>query len=211
MSMIDDLLRDVRQGFIYTPDEAQFEKRDDWRSHADEIDRPWRGDCDDAALTCAEVAVRRGIDPARVRVALCLTEVGQRATIPPPADHMVCLIDDEGGTWALDNRQRRVEPWDRLGYRWHSTMRLSERGTWREMADYVRPVEIALPVPPVPPVPAVPAVHPFIVPAGTVPSVVVPPMKALTATELRLARVDARLAERSQDLWQVHISKPQGD
>ena len=157
MDTIDRLFHDLRLYFVYRPDEEQFQKRDDWRSHAGKIDTPWYNDCDGFALTAADEAIARGIDPARVRVALCLTEVGQRCASPPPFDHMVCLIDGEadGPTLALDCRQRAVVTWDRLGYEWHSSMRLSERGTWRSMGlgDPVSaPVEIARPVAPVPPV-----------------------------------------------------------
>ena len=186
MNEIDALFRDVRQYFVYRPDLEGFNKPDDWRSQAAHIGSPYYGDCDDLAMTAADLAVQRGIDPARVRVALCLTEVGQWCAEPPPYDHMVCLIDDEGDgyTMALDNRQRRVERWDRLGYRWHSAMRLSERGVWRDMTGQP-PVEIAQPVAPVAPVPPV------------------APMVAATANELRLARVDARLAERGDLLSTV--------
>ena len=153
MDEIDRLFHDLRLYFVYRPDDEQFQKRDDWRSHAGKIDTPWYNDCDGFALTAADEAIARGIDPARVRVALCLTEVGQRCAEPPPYDHMVCLIDDDGDgyTMALDCRQRRVERWDRLGYRWHSSMRLSERGMWRSMLT-TQPIEIARPVAPVPPV-----------------------------------------------------------
>ena len=179
MDAIDELFRDVRQYFVYRPDLEGFNKPDHWRSQAAHIGSPYYGDCDDLAMTAADLAVQRGIDPARIRVALCLTEVGQRLTIPPPYDHMVCLIDETwtgSATVALDCRQRAVMTWDRLGYRWHSSMRLSERGTWRDMRvgdPAVAPVEIAQPVAPVAPVPIAPV---------------------LSKNEARLAKVDAILA-----------------
>lgn len=159
MTTAADIFADVRRRFTWVADEEQFEKGDDWRSYADEVERgePVRDDCDAFAVTCAELAVRYGIDPARVRVALCLTEVGQRQAVPPAYDHMVCLIDDagDGYTLVLDCRQRAPVAWDRLGYRWCSSMRLSERGVWRWMAvgdAITAPVEIARPAAPVAPV-----------------------------------------------------------
>lgn len=155
MDVIEQVFADARRNFIYTPDDDQF-GREDWRSHADEIDKPWRDDCDGFAMTCADLAVEIGIPKERVRVALCSTEVGRRLKPSPLADHAVCLIDTENGTFALDNRQRRVEPWDRLGYVFVKSRRLSApRGPdgqliWRDMTG-TAPVEIARPVAPVAP------------------------------------------------------------
>ena len=128
---IQDIYADVRKNFIYTPDVEQFKLLEDWRSHANEIAQPWRDDCDGFALTCAEVAVLRGIEPIRVSVVLCLTEVGQRKRFVLPYDHMVCLISGPVGNLILDNRQRRAEQMDNVSYKWHQAMNLAERGVWR--------------------------------------------------------------------------------
>ena len=183
MSLIDDIFRDVQRRFIWTPDLVRFGKDEDWRSYAEEVKRGEvvEDDCDAHALTCADLAVERGISKARVRIARCLTEEGRRAPTTPEFDHLVCLIDDDGDgfTMVLDCRQRTALPWHRVPYRWHSFRRLSDgRGLdgkliWRAMADDPAPVEIAAAVAPV------------------------APMKAMTATELRLARVDAMLAGRT--------------
>ena len=185
MNLIDGIFRDVQRRFIWTPDLVKFGKEEDWRSYAEEVKRGEvvEDDCDAHAITCADLAVERGVAKKRVRVAKCLTEEGRRVAVPPEFDHLVCLIDDDGDgfTMVLDCRQRSALPWNRVPYLWHSFRRLSDprgpdgRLIWHPMRvgdPAVAPVEIAQPVAPVP----------------------IAPVPALSKNEARLAKVDAILA-----------------
>ena len=116
-------LEAVRENFIYTPDREQFQLRDHWTSHADEIGKPWKDDCDGFAITCAELLLKAGYAKDRVSLILCKTETG--------GGHLVCGVIDNGDTFILDNRQRRVWSWSLIKYTWVSQMKLSEPGTWR--------------------------------------------------------------------------------
>jgi len=116
--------RQVWKLFTYVSDKEQFSDHFDyWKSFADEAEagKPFKGDCDDFCLTCAELLLRRGVQPELIRIVLVLTET--------KVGHLVCVCDD----WVLDNRYDYVWPWGKLPYNWLKSMRLSERGTWREV------------------------------------------------------------------------------
>ena len=119
MQTVEQIFDQVRENFIYTPDQEQFQVRDDWRHHAGELDNPWRDDCDGFAVTCVEVAAREGYAPDRIMLALCWTETDSY--------HAVAIIDG----MVLDNRQRSVWPYTALNYRWDKARTLN--GEWRNM------------------------------------------------------------------------------
>lgn len=113
--------------FIWLSDRDNFGQDDKWVNLLPELDkgRTIYGDCDDFAMTAARLLLRAGFRPDQIRLCLCWVETGDY--------HMVCAVDLEAGSFVIDNRQRRIMPWHRLPYRWHLSMRVSERGTWRKI------------------------------------------------------------------------------
>ena len=116
------VFKQVRRLFIWTCDQENFGVPEHWSSFADDVEqgKVFRGDCDNFALTCAELLHRRGINPSLIRIALCYVETGEY--------HAVCIADG----WCLDNRQRAVWHWSKLPYRWDRSMRMDEVGVWRK-------------------------------------------------------------------------------
>jgi predicted transglutaminase-like cysteine proteinase len=115
---------DVLTHFVYVPDHVIHpDFFDHWESHADEVeaDKVFRGDCDNAALTNAELSIRRGANPAIVKLIYCKAETGE--------GHLVAGLEH----WILDNRQRGPIYWEDLPYRWISSMRMDEPGIWRKL------------------------------------------------------------------------------
>ena len=130
-----DLLRTVhalvQRHFVWAPDRETYGKPDHWEGFAAAVRRGdlARGDCEDFAITCAELLRDdHGVDPAALRLVYCIT---------PRAGHMILCVDGvetqagETVTVALDNRQRAPVEWRGLGYRMVSGMRLSEPGEWQ--------------------------------------------------------------------------------
>lgn len=117
----------IRQ-FVWVPDQATYGRWEDWRSHLDKYitGETIHDDCDGFALTAALALLREHVPESAVRLIMCRTETGQ--------GHLVCGCDDGGDTLILDNRQRGAWSWRSLGYQWLSGMRMSERGTWRDLA-----------------------------------------------------------------------------
>ena len=111
--------------FSYAADKETFGYTDYWSSFATHVEagQPFTGDCDNFAMTCAELAVRNGYAPSKVLLALCWTE--------EDVYHAVCIV----GNRLLDNRYSRPFDWRRAPYRWDRAMRLSEPGVWRDMSD----------------------------------------------------------------------------
>lgn len=106
--------------FRWAPDQTTFGEPEHWLSFADKVElgQSFVGDCDNFALTCAELLIRRGVDPSLVRLAVCWTETEEY--------HAVCVADG----LCVDNRLRRVIPYDKLPYRWHKSMRMDRIGVW---------------------------------------------------------------------------------
>jgi len=118
----------VRDGFEYTSDMGQFQAREDWRDHLDEVNdgNGWKDDCDGFALTCALKLSDAGVSDEAIRIIYCKVETG--------GGHLVCGADLEDDTLILDNRQRYVVSAGELPrYEFISGMRLSEPGVWREI------------------------------------------------------------------------------
>jgi predicted transglutaminase-like cysteine proteinase len=119
--IIRDTFREVHNHFVWAPDMEVFGEPEHWSSLADNVERGevFKGDCDNFAMTCAELLLRRGIEPVNIRLALCWTETAEY--------HAVCIAHGE----LLDNRQRRLRHWASVPYRWHRSMRLDKPGEWR--------------------------------------------------------------------------------
>ncbi len=126
--MISETFKQVKSLFIWQCDTITFGVPEHWKSFADEVEqgKVFRGDCDNFALTCAELLVRKGMDPAMVRLSFC--------QVPPEGwGHLVCVAKDhKGKDMVLDNRQRGVWHWTQIRYNWISSMRLDEPGVWRD-------------------------------------------------------------------------------
>ncbi len=151
-----DVFRQVKRKFIWMSDQENYGIPEHWKSYADEVQggQVFQGDCDNFALTCAELLLRNRVDTrigaetewrpgnnnlsevccgilnrynvisSGVRLAFCFTEAGE--------GHLVCVAKDrKGKDMVLDNRQRGVWHWTQIRYNWISSMRLDEPGVWR--------------------------------------------------------------------------------
>ena len=85
LSDAERVKRQMDKGFRYASDKKTSGKFEYWRSAADEVIGTWEGDCDDYALTAAELLIERGVDPSAVSIAYCKVETGE--------GHLVCLVD----------------------------------------------------------------------------------------------------------------------
>lgn len=108
---------------IWQADQKTFKVPEFWSSLADEVElgEIFYGDCDNFALTSVDLCLRQGIDPSKLWIATCWTE------LPTREYHAVGGV----GNIVLDNRQRRLLQVNDLGYKWHRAMRLDEKGVWR--------------------------------------------------------------------------------
>lgn len=68
------------------------------------------GDCDSYATAKMEELLERGWPRESLRLATCYVETG--------GYHAVLLVDLEGQTWVLDNRQSYPAEFQLLPYRW---------------------------------------------------------------------------------------------
>lgn len=123
LPLIKAVFRQVHQHFVWTSDQEVWSVPEHWTSYADEVERDeiFRDDCDAFAMTAVDILMRKGIEPENCYLATCWTETGEY--------HAVGIVHG----WLLDNRMRTLRPWSSIpGYKWHTSMRLSEKGTWRE-------------------------------------------------------------------------------
>ena len=88
----------------YTADAEQYGKSDFWEALTD------TGDCEDYALAKYQALVAAGFSPNELRLACCYTESGEY--------HAVLLVDLDGATWVLDNRQPHPTQYALLPYKW---------------------------------------------------------------------------------------------
>lgn len=95
-------------------------KKGVWGSLAYKVDAgiEFEGDCKAYAMTCAELLVKAGANPEKVRIVECVT---------PDGPHMVCVAD----VWVIDNLSDVIWVWDCLEYEWIRSMKMSEPGVWR--------------------------------------------------------------------------------
>lgn len=119
-SLIASTHSEVLALFRWAPDQQTFGEPEHWLSFADKVElgHSFVGDCDNFALTCAELLIRRGLDSSLVRIAVCWTETNEY--------HAVCVAED----FCVDNRLRRTVLFHELPYRWHKSMRMNQVGVW---------------------------------------------------------------------------------
>lgn len=91
--------------------QPERDREDRWTSYAKEVRRglAFAGDCDDFAMTCAELLLEEGLDPWLV---ICRTPRLMGGEM-----HMVCLVEE----LVLDNLLPVVQPLagvSAMGYRW---------------------------------------------------------------------------------------------
>lgn len=100
---LSSLHNEIMRLFTWAPDSETFGEIDHWQEFSDsvELGNKFTGDCDDFALTCLVVGIRRGLfQPEVCRVARVATEVCPSDHL---LDHAVAIIGD----YMLDNRQRK--------------------------------------------------------------------------------------------------------
>ncbi|VFQ44378.1 transglutaminase-like cysteine peptidase [Desulfoluna butyratoxydans] len=112
---------DVRGRFQWVDDKVQY-GGDYWTIMHSSF--PYRGDCEDFALTCDAILARKGWPPADRRLAVVKTETG--------GIHAVLVARIAGGDYVLDNRQRWPMPWKTLPYTWNIIQEKSG-GRWRHV------------------------------------------------------------------------------
>ena len=100
---VEEIFAQVMRNFHYTSDKELFQCAEYWQT-LDELElNGMFGDCEDAAAAFVHKLRENG---HTARFVLCLTEDSEA--------HLVA--ECEG--MILDNRQTRVEPLDRLNYKW---------------------------------------------------------------------------------------------
>ncbi len=99
---------EVNAGTRYRADPDLYGRADYWAIAAGV------GDCEDYALAKLRRLVELGWPREALRIATCWTDSR------PDSFHAVLTVDTDKGTYVLDNRYPRVEPWSALPYRWHA-------------------------------------------------------------------------------------------
>lgn len=109
--------------FTWKSDQENFGRFEYWRSFADHVERsePFTGDCDNFALTCAELLMRNGYEKDQISIAVCQTETG--------GWHLVTLY----GNLVFDNRYNSIMELESLPhYTWDKYMNMSDIGVWKK-------------------------------------------------------------------------------
>lgn len=117
----------VNQG-DYVPDKEQYGVIEDWRGHAEEelLKRGLRGDCDDFAIAKAQLLLKHGYDPEKIRLVTAVTPQGE--------GHMVTAYDDGNDTKILDLHANPYSA-SKAQYRFISSMRASAPGAWKKFTN----------------------------------------------------------------------------
>lgn len=121
----------VNSLMVYQSDWVTHKRLDHFQHHLSAVFNgdKFYGDCDDSAWTKARMLqVLRIVPDKDIRIAIVASP-----NIKPPAafDHMIVVVTIEGTDYELDNNTKWLLPLRYTTYRYHSTMRLSEEGTWR--------------------------------------------------------------------------------
>ena len=113
--------------FNYKDDKSSYDVVEDWRSHADAVERgeEFTDDCDSFAVTCSELLAKAGVSADKISLILCRTETGGM--------HLVCGLDTEDTTLILDNRQRSVWDYGQLDYTWIKRVTADDPKYWKEI------------------------------------------------------------------------------
>ena len=127
--LIQSIHSKVSKLFVYTHDQKNYGKTEDWRSHAKAVNegKQFKDDCDGFALTCAELVLEQNVERKDVHIIICETETGET--------HLVCGVDiedkDNKITYICDNRKDFIDNMgDMKGYKWKFFMTMSEPGQW---------------------------------------------------------------------------------
>jgi predicted transglutaminase-like cysteine proteinase len=107
---LNDAFREVKKSFIYTSDEAQYQKREHWAIMTKRTDGHYYGDCEDFALTCRSILLKKGWSKSNLRLALCWDENG--------AYHCVCVATVDDTDYIIDNRARHISKFKDSNYKW---------------------------------------------------------------------------------------------
>jgi predicted transglutaminase-like cysteine proteinase len=120
-ALVRSVHTELVERFEWAPDLEYWNQFEYWESHAALVARgeSFKGDCEDFALTCAELLFNAGVQPSLLRIAVARTEDSEL--------HVVCIAH----THLSDCRQRWVVPWMQPPYTWQRSMRLDEPGVWR--------------------------------------------------------------------------------
>jgi len=114
--------------FDYVGDKRNYNKMEDWRSHASSVNegKRFKDDCDGYALTCCELLIEAGVPREDVKMIVCQVENG--------GWHAVCGVDAEGTTYILENRYKKMYDYrDRKDYTFHHFMKFSDPGQWHKV------------------------------------------------------------------------------
>jgi predicted transglutaminase-like cysteine proteinase len=90
----------VERGFIYTPD-INLGKHGTWRILQNKTG-PFKGDCEDAALTIMDRMVQKGVAESDLFIVRCATENCPKEV---PFNHAILGYRDGGEWWFSDNRR----------------------------------------------------------------------------------------------------------
>ena len=121
----------VNSLMVYQEDWVTHKRIEHFQHHLLPVfkDEKFFGDCDDSAWTKARMLqVLRIVPDKDIRIAIVATP---NAKPPIAFDHMIVVVTIEGKDYELDNTTKWLLPIAYTTYRYHSTMRLSEEGTWR--------------------------------------------------------------------------------
>lgn len=125
-SIVNTTKNIVDRALTYKTDRDNHQLQEHWRSHAEDIIATpgYRayGDCDDFALTYAEMLILSGIARHRVAVVYC--------EIRGYGGHLVCVVDNNV---VLDNnfkKPRMKTSLRREGYTFISQIRLDDPSDW---------------------------------------------------------------------------------
>ena len=112
--------------FNYRDDKSSYDVVEDWRSHADAVERgeEFTDDCDSFAVTCSELLAKANVPLDKISLILCRTEKGGM--------HLVCGLSTDETTLILDNRFPQVWAWDD-SYNWIKRVTADDPQHWKDV------------------------------------------------------------------------------
>ena len=104
---LDKMVSKLFQDFVYTPDQTQFGKREDWRVPERQEDGKYHGDCDDFALLLRQQLMDMGEDS---EIIFCMVP-----TMEGPRGHAVLhyksYLADCSNLWTFQKSDRPLWTW----------------------------------------------------------------------------------------------------
>ena len=121
--------RKVWNKFRYRFDDKNYGVMEDWRSHADAVNRGevFTDDCDGFAFTMVELMIEAGFPRDKVLFIVCETETGE--------GHAVSGYEVDGTTYIAENRYESVYDWNDSDYNWMYFMRFDNPGQWYKVTN----------------------------------------------------------------------------